>query len=405
MIINQFSGVFDSSTVVERALWCKYRTNKGDFVDGISGLYNSPLGFGRTDLAEVMQRAASTGFAHNFPIYPGNVMTSGPQEELSGELLKRIPFAKGVFYTNSGSEAVDAAIRFTRTEKRLNVVVLGRSYHGSTDLARKASGNLNPRAPDGFVYGDFFDHDHPLTKEEWLQSFKTLIKNNRPDQIACILVEPMIGASGGLFMKENVLPEIHDIAKFFGIKLILDEVITGFWRLGTEFAHQLYRVQPDLVVLSKAITNGTWPLSVVVVKEPRDVALPNYGFTMAGHPVGCSLALESLKLLDQYGPKVNEIGEAMQRMFSHGLPEGVVMRCVGAFAALHFYKEQKERYPASENVGANVAKICFEKHHAIVRGNPLSVILAPLFIDQYEGHQCTPYVACSVKEAIKECFK
>lgn len=403
MNISQFGGFPSSETIVERSLWCKYRTNRGDYLDGISGMYNAPLGFGRDDLVEVASNAMKNGFSHNFPIHPSNVMTSEPQKALTNQLLARIPFAKGVFYTNSGSEAVDAAIRMTRTVSRRTVVSLSRSYHGSTDLAHRASANLNERAPDDFLYYTFFSKDDPRSKEEWLHDFDLFLSVNGAEEIAAIIVEPMIGASGGLFMKENVLPEVHEIVKKYGIKFILDEVISGFWRLGKEFAHQLYDVQPDIVILSKAITNGMWPLSAVVVTDPQSVTLPSYGFTMAAHPVGCAIALKTLELLDLHGPNSVNIGQSFDRMMVD-LPSNVEMVREGAFIAFHLYDNEGNRFSRDDNMGARIAKACFDNHKVIVRGNPLSVIVAPLFVDTYKGHMCNPRIAFALKEAFKECI-
>lgn len=399
MNLSQFAGYTPEKLIVQESRSFKHRTDKGFFVDALSGIYNVPLGHCREDLTEVARAAFALSNNHNFNIYPGLEMTSEAQMELTSELLNRVPFMESVFYTNSGSEAVDAALRMCRLGKRKTTLSFGRSYHGSTDLAFKASGNLGGPYPNHLLF-PYFDSDCTETKAEYLTRFAEFVSLYK-SVLSAVIMEPCIGASGGLFMKENILPELIEITHSVGAKFILDEVITGFWRLGTQFAWQKYNAEPDMIILSKAITNGMWPLSVVLARGAYTP--PNFGFTTAGHPVGCAIALKCLELLDQHGPQVEDLGTGYDRMFGYpgALPPGVTYTREGLFVALQIHMPNGGRYPRHFNTGAAIAKAAFERG-LIVRGNPLSIIMAPMFLDYVDGHSPHAVTACWAKEACVE---
>jgi adenosylmethionine-8-amino-7-oxononanoate aminotransferase len=397
--LSQFAGYTPEKLVVKESREWKHLTDKGFLIDGLSGLYNVPLGFCRPELADTARAALAMSWNHNFNVYPGLEMTSDAQMELNDTLETIMPFMSKTFYTNSGSEAVDAAIRMCRSGKRRKVLSFSNSYHGSTDLAFKASGNLTPTSASHLRF-PFFGPDYPRSRDEWLQEFEDFLKKHGPE-LACVIAEPCIGSGGAIFMRRNVLPEIQKMTHGAGAYFILDEVITGFGRLGTWFAWEKYGVIPDVLILSKAITNGTWPLSVVMTRDGLNE--PNYGFTSAAHPVGCAIALKTLKLLDTAISRVHVLGEGYDHMLGYtgALPSGVVYRREGLMIGLHLYDKEGKRFPKALNVGAQIAKKAL-KRGLIVRGNPLSVIVAPMFMDYVDGHSPHAAIAFHLKEAVKE---
>jgi beta-alanine--pyruvate transaminase len=247
---------------------------------------------------------------------------------------------------------------------------------------------------------DFYSKDDIRSKEEYLKDFENFLVENDASSIAAMLIEPMIGSAGGFFMKENVLVEMIQILKSFGIKSILDEVISGFWRLGHEFAHQLYGISPDAVIVSKALTNGMWPMAAVIINSAEIVNYPGFGFTTSAHPAGCSAALAAIKLLDKVGPTVVDLGESIERAISYNLHPQIRMERVGAFFGLHLFDDTMRRFSKDENIGAQVAKAAFD-NEVIIRGNPSSVIMAPAFVIN-SGPFGGGLLTCMVKKAIDQ---
>jgi adenosylmethionine-8-amino-7-oxononanoate aminotransferase len=316
--------------------------------------------------------------SHLFAIYPGTSQTNQYAEKLKDTLKELIPFGKYITFTNSGAEAVEVGlVHCMNANKKQKIISYRNSYHGSTHLANQVSGNINTQV-ENRIYVDFYDYNSALSKEEYLSYIENTILNN--ESISCFIIEPMIGASGGFLMKENVLPEIYKICKRYGILVILDEVISGFGRLGDMFAFEKYKIIPDVLLLSKQITNGYMPLGVCILSdsfnlENLDIKM---GSTTAGNPTSCAAAIASIQLISQSNAARQHIEDQLISFKSIIEACNIVYKFEhsGCFASIHFSQKKDSLQIFDYNIGGEVARLCYNKG-LIIRGNPKSIIIAP----------------------------
>src|SRR5690606_32252205 len=220
-----------------------------------------------------------------------------------------------VFFTNSGSESVETALKIAlayhrvRGEaQRTRLIGRERGYHG-VNFAGTALGGMGPNRK---LFGthlagvDHLRHTHDLTRNaytrgqpehgaELADDLERLVALHDASTIAAVIVEPMAGSTGVLLPPKGYLQRLREICDKHGILLIFDEVITGFGRLGSPFAAQHYGVTPDMITAAKGITNGTIPMGAVFVKQGihdafmqggPGIELP-HGYTYSGHPMAC----------------------------------------------------------------------------------------------------------------------
>jgi len=379
-IIHPFSNVSSTEIEVESAEGYYVQHGKDKRLDFISGLYNCPLGYSEQKLKNAMYRAASElPNSHVFAIHPELSQTNKYATTLTQKLQKLVPFGKYISYTNSGSEAVDLSIRYawmkhTDIDKN-KIISFKTSYHGSTSLTGSVSGNLNTSKPHR-VYVDFYGYDKQYTKEEYLANFEKTILDNNPNTILCFVAEPMIGSSGGFLMKENVLPELFQICKKYSIVTVLDEVISGFGRLGELFAFEKYNVQPDILVLSKQLTNGYLPIGCCILSDSFDLSNTQIamGYTTSANPITCNVASEMLDLIPDRSFVENELKILLEKVKDNKIVYAI--EHAGCFAAVHFSKSTDKLEYFDFNIGGKIAELCFN-NGLIIRGNPKSIIFAP----------------------------
>jgi adenosylmethionine-8-amino-7-oxononanoate aminotransferase len=301
-------------------------------------------------------------------------------DKLTITLQQLVPFGESVIYTNSGAEAVEVGLKHCiNFNGRKKIISYRNSYHGSTFLANEVSGNINSTLPNR-IYVDFYDFNVPLSKQEYLDYIEHIILTNDPTTISCFIIEPMIGASGGFFMKENVLPEISKICEQYGILIVLDEIISGFGRLGNMFAFEKYNIIPDVLLLSKQLTNGYMPLGACILSnrfkfENIDIKM---GSTTAGNPVSCAAAITSVQLLLESTKARQSVEAQLDILVNIIMQHDKIYKIehAGCFAALHFSQKKDELKLFDYNIGGEVAKLCY-KRGLIIRGNPKSIILSP----------------------------
>ena len=248
-----------------------------------------------------------------------------------------------VYFTNSGSAAVETAIKLSGKQ----VAVCGKhSYHGSTILSANAS-------------------DQDINKFWNIQNPMSVHKFDGADQLASIckglfdlsfvIIEPVIGA-GGVYEWQ---PEVWNILKEYQQKggvVILDETVTGFGKLGTMFAFEKYNIEPDMIILGKGITNGYFPMGACLINEriEKTVKMFNHGFTYSGHPIGCAVALETLKEIDKLDLEHKQIN-GITRQYG----------CMGAIdfetpkQSLTFIKKMREKGYILEDGSENVSTAVF----------------------------------------------
>ncbi|HHC07999.1 MAG TPA: aspartate aminotransferase family protein [Actinobacteria bacterium] len=276
------------------------------YIDAMASLWYCNVGYGRRELVEAITAQAEriAGF-HTFTSF-----TNEPAETLAERIVDLSPFDEArVFLCQSGSEAVDTAMKLARVAHvrrgrphRRILVSRGRGYHGVNYGGTSLSGiPVNREGFEPFVEATVVvDPDDPGKLEATLEAY--------PGEVAAVIVEPVQGASGVWPPPEGYLAAVRELCDAHGAFLVFDEVITGFGRLGTWFAAQRYGVTPDMITFAKAVTSGYVPLAGVIVgpsvrralEEDDDFVL-RHGYTYSGHPLAAACALANLDLIEREG--------------------------------------------------------------------------------------------------------
>jgi len=274
-----------------------------EYVDGMAALWYCAIGHGRREMAQAIAEQASTlaGYSTFDPF------TNPPADALAERLVAIAPMPDSrVFYTSSGSEAVDTAMKLARLAhvqaghpERTLIVSRQRGYHGTTYGGTSAQGIPLNREGYGPLVPDVMQV--PADDAEALAS----LMSERGSTIAAVLVEPVQGAGGVYPPADGYLDEVRRLCDRHEAFLIFDEVISGFGRLGHWFGAHRFGVRPDLVSFAKAVTSGYVPLGGVfvgpAVRAPLE-ADPNFflrtGFTYSGHPTACVAALTNIGILE-----------------------------------------------------------------------------------------------------------
>ena len=280
-----------------------YDSDGREYVDGMAALWYCAIGHGRRRMADAIAAQASTlaGYSTFDPF------TNPPADALAERLVSIAPMpGSRVFYTSSGSEAVDTAMKLARLAhvqaghpERTLIISRQRGYHGTTYGGTSAQGIALNREGYGPLVPDVVQV--PADDSEALAT----LMSERGPTIAAVLVEPVQGAGGVFPPTEGYLEEVRRLCDRHGAFLIFDEVISGFGRLGHWFGAHRFGVRPDLVSFAKAVTSGYVPLGGVFVGPTVRAALeadPNFflrtGFTYSGHPTACVAALTNIDIIE-----------------------------------------------------------------------------------------------------------
>lgn len=300
-----------------------YTTSDGrQILDGTAGLWCCNVGHSRRPVVEAINKqAAEMDYAPPFQVgHPAAF-------ELANRLVEITPAdLNHVFFTNSGSESVDTALKIalayhkargegTRTkfigrEKGYHGVGFGGISVGGLGNNRKQFGNQLPGTDHiPFFYDPTtmrFSKGEPETGADMADTLENLVALHDASTIAAVIVEPMVGSAGVYPTPKGYLQRLRDICDKHGIVLIFDEVITGFGRLGSAFAATKYNVQPDLITTAKGLNSGTVPMGAVFAHDKIYDAIMNsapenaielfHGYTYSAHPLAVASALAVQKL-------------------------------------------------------------------------------------------------------------
>ena len=290
-------------------------------LDAMSGLWCVNLGYGRKELAQAaFEQMEELPYYNNF-----FQCTHPPAIELSSVLGEVSP--KGmdhVFFTSSGSEAIDTVVRMVRYYWSLlgkpdKKIILGRNnaYHGST-IAGASLGGMSGMHAQGdlpipnihhiqqpYWFAEGGDLDKDTFGKQVANDLERAIKEHGIENIAGFIAEPIQGAGGVIIPPETYWPEVQNIIDRYEILLIADEVITGFGRLGDWFASSVYEIKPDLISFAKGVTSGYLPLGGVLVNNRVANTIIDeggefaHGFTYSGHPAACAVALKNIEIIEE----------------------------------------------------------------------------------------------------------
>ena len=343
-----------------------YTTDDGRrILDAIAGMWCVNAGHGRRQIIDAIKAQAermdyATAFQMGHPA----------AFELSSKLANLLPGdLDHVFYANSGSEAVDTALKIAIAYHRAcgegtrtRLIGRERGYHGVGFGGISVGGIANNRKMFGTLLAGVDHLPHTLNLDEaaftrgqpdWgghlADELEKLVALHDASTIAAVIVEPVAGSTGVIVPPKGYLEKLRAICDRHGILLILDEVITGFGRLGRAFAAERFGIAADMIVMAKGLTNAAVPMSAVAVRKgiydafmegPPGMVELFHGYTYSGHPLACAAAIATLDLyaaegLFQRAAEMEPIWEDAIHSLK-GLPNIIDIRNIGLMGAVEF---------------------------------------------------------------------
>lgn len=401
-------------------------TSGKSYLDGVSSLWCNVFGhrvpeIDRAVTAQLKKIAHTTFLGCSHP----------PAIELAEKLLKIAPNnLTRVFYSDSGSEAVEIALKIAfqywqqsgKPEKK-KFIKLGESYHGDTlgsvsvggiELFHHIYGDLTFKTfkvtpPAIFSYGP---SPRKTLEQSVLQLESVLKKHHR--EIAALVMEPLMqGAAGMLLHAPGFLKKARALTKKYGTLLILDEVATGFGRTGKMFACEHEKVKPDILCLAKGLTGGYLPLAATLTTEKiykaflgkhEELKTFFHGHTYTANPLACAAANATLELFKKR--KAVQSAQSKIRFLEKKLKKFWNLSCVGdirqkgLMAGLEIFedKAQKKHFPLSRNMGHKIIQRAREKGVLLRPLGPVLVLMPPLSITVSEIDRLLTVLYESIKE-------
>ncbi|HEY0857574.1 MAG TPA: aspartate aminotransferase family protein [Albitalea sp.] len=392
-------------------------------LDAIAGLWCVNAGHARPKIVQAIQaQAAEMDFAPPFN------MGHPKAFELAEQVVKIAPPGMNkVFFTNSGSESVETALKMAiayhraRGEgQRTRLIGRERGYHGVNFGGISVGGMVANRKMFGTLLAgvDHIRHTHdsrnlfsrgqPEHGAELADDLERLVALHDASTIAAVIVEPVAGSTGVLIPPKGYLQRLREICDKHGILLIFDEVITGFGRLGSPFAATHFGVTPDLMTVAKGLTNGSVPMGAVIAKQfihdvfmsgPEHLIEFFHGYTYSAHPLACAAGLGTLEtyadedLLTRGAKMASTFEQAMHSM--RDLPNVIDVRNIGLVGGI-------ELAPIAGEPGKRAFSVfldCWEKG-VLVRTTGDTVALSPpLIIENQHIDQIVGTLADAIKRA------
>lgn len=346
------------------------------YIDFTSGIGVTSLGHCVDEVVETISGQAAK-LIHSCI----HVVNYEPYLDLAQKLTEVTPgsFKKRVILLNSGSEAVENAVKIVRQHTgRPGIISFENSFHGRTYMALTLTGKWDPYkvgfgpfvpgvhfTPFAYCYRCPFHLEYPGCSLHCVHHIeKSVLKTQiPPDQVGAIISEPIQGEGGFIAPPDDYFKEIKKICDAHDIKLIIDEIQTGFARTGKMWAIEHYGVEPDLMVMAKAIASGL-PLSAVVARDElmKDVYPGSLGGTYGGNPIACATALKVLELIERENvvEQAATLGKKLQKRLDEFYDKYEVIgdvRGKGPMLAMELVKDRKTKEPNPE-AASKVMKTC-----------------------------------------------
>jgi beta-alanine--pyruvate transaminase len=353
--------------ILSHAKGVHYWTADGrQILDGVAGLWCVNAGHGRREISQAVAHSLEQmDFAPPFQM-------GHPQAfDLANKVKKLAPAGLDhVFFVNSGSEAVDTALKIALQYQRLKgeatrtrLIGRERGYHGVNLGGTTVGGMVANRkawAPAMVPGVDHLPHTHNPAKNafskgmpehgaELANELERLVALHDASSIAAVIVEPIAGSTGVLIPPKGYLQRLRELCTKHGILLIFDEVITGFGRTGSAFGAQEFGVMPDLITCAKGLTNGSVPMGAVIVKKeifdafmtgPEAAIELFHGYTYSCHPTACAAGIATLDIYEREGifQRVKEIAPYWEQAVHSlkGLPHVTDIRNYGLVAGIEY---------------------------------------------------------------------
>lgn len=377
-------------------------------LDGTAGLWCCNAGHGRKKISEaVSKQITQMDYAPSFQV--GHPLAF----ELANKLTELTPAGLDkVFFTNSGSESVDTALKMALCYHRANgqptrTRFIGRElgYHGVGFGGISVGGIGNnrktfhgqllqgvdhlPHTLD--IHNNAFSRGLPKQGIEKAEILEQLVTLHGAENIAAVIVEPMSGSAGVILPPDGYLKRLREITQKHGILLIFDEVITGFGRLGAAFASDFWQVTPDIITTAKAINNGAIPMGAVIVSNtlhdtcmqgPDNMIEFFHGYTYSGHPVAAASALATLEIYqeEQLFQRAKDLSQYFEDAVHSlkGLPNIIDIRNIGLVAGIQFS-------PSEKGIGKRGYEIfdrCFRQGTLIRATGDILALSPPLIVEK-----------------------
>jgi beta-alanine--pyruvate transaminase len=405
-------GFRQNPRLIERAEGCFLYTPDGrEILDITAGLWCANLGHGRQEIADaVHNQLIKMDFCPPFQF--GSPVTFQFAEKLVEYAPEGI---NRVFFTNSGSESVDTAMKIAIQYQRARgkasktrFVARERGYHGVNVGSTSLQGIPNNRKgfptidavdflPDMLdISNSAFNRGLPGHGADKANALKKIIATRGAENICAVIVEPVVGAGGMVPPPEGYLEKLRQICDQYDILLIFDEVVTGFGRTGSAFAAVEFTVKPDLMTTAKAINGGAIPMGGVFIKEeiqqtifdaaPGGVPEIFHGNTYAGAPVAAAAGIAAFEIYEREGLLTRASGpigkyweDALHSL--QDIPHLIDIRNYGLLGAITF-SPNVEKYPAG--AGVPVHNRCFENGLLCRAVADNMVMSPPLIISEQE---------------------
>ena len=404
--------------IIERGQGVRvYDTAGRDYIEALSGLWSTALGWGENELAETAaEQMRKLSYGH---VFAGK--SHEPAAALAEKLKEISPFAVGkVFFGCSGSDANDTQVKFAwyaanarGLTKKKKIISRKLAYHGVTLAAASLTGlpanHTGFDAPFSFaLHADtphYYRGAEPGESEmaysaRLAANLETLIEQEGPDTIAAMILEPVMGAGGAIVPPDGYFDAITKVLMRHDIRLISDEVITGFGRTGEWFGASKYGFEPDSMSLAKALSSSYLPISAVLLspewtelidKESKRLNVLGHGFTYGGHPVTAAVALKTIEIYEKRDivGHVRNVSplflERLKTLEDHPLVGEA--KGVGLIAGIELVadKKTKTRFPAERQVAATAMRLA-EREGLIIRAVPTDriALCPPLIISEDE---------------------
>jgi beta-alanine--pyruvate transaminase len=399
--------------LLARASGMYYWTGDGrKILDGTAGLWCVNAGHARREITQAVAAQLET-----LDFGPTFQMAHPLAFQLANELVRISPSGLDhVFFTNSGSEAVDTALKIALAFHRVRGVgtrtrLIGRerAYHG-VGFGGISVGGIVPNRRTwsaALIPGvDHLPHTHDLARNafsrglpehgaELAEELEGLVALHDASNIAAVIVEPLAGSTGVLLPPRGYLQRLREICDRHGILLIFDEVITGFGRTGSAFAAQEFGVRPDMITLAKGLTNGCIPMGGVLLSKaiyeafmqgPDGIEL-FHGYTYSAHPAACAAGLATLGLYEREGllTRAASLGKYWEDAAHalRGLPHVIDVRNYGLILGL-------ELEPIPGKVGTRGYEVftrCFERGVLVRQTGDVIALSPPLIVEKAQIDQ------------------
>ncbi|MGI9274777.1 MAG: aspartate aminotransferase family protein [Endozoicomonas sp.] len=415
----------ETPRLIDSAEGVYYQTTEGQqVIDGCAGLWCVNAGHGRREITEAVSRQiAKLDYASPFQM--GHPVAFEFAERLTehtpGNLNK-------VFFTNSGSESVETALKIAiayhraRGEgTRQRLVGREKGYHGVGFGGISVGGISNNRKAFGSLLNGIDHLPHTLNIKvnafsrglpehgaELADELERIVALHDASNIAAVIVEPMSGSGGVIMPPEGYLKRLREITRKHGILLIFDEVITGFGRVGEAFAATRWDVQPDIITSAKGLTNGAVPMGAVFVSDdiheafmqgPEEMIELFHGYTYSGHPVASAAGLATLDIFEKENLFQRTL--QMESYFEdavHGLKDlpGVIdIRNTGLVACVEFAPDDD----APGTKGYRIFKQCYDNGALVRFTGDIIAMSPPLIIEKQQIDELIGKLTDAIKTA------